>query len=706
MKVKLLIYLILLLPNNLFSQLQRICYSPDEEVFFSCERIGKFTFDPIKYETANCSIFDSVQIVLTNTSKNDLIINSINLKNQNSGYSVAQSIKYPLIVKSGKKYSIFILLKSVNRKGLIDDTLDIVSNARVSTSFGIGIDESTNMFNPMNCQTIPNDKLSLAKKYISDFISRYIFNKPIEKVNDELLMLVYSTKYLGDILNNISPNTKPLYGPIKINQQKFLTDAISSMNTISPANKERMAGWAIRELTQGIKKSNLKNRLSILYVSGDPDISEINAGSKIVLNNAFLYNVRVFIIADNLTNVGRDYYNDISLNSKGKLFEINNCNELQCVIDSIAELSNFGGTTELPLSIKINKSELSSKEFQFDTVKVGTDFCKSFVINNNDSSGNLTVTNTIVKDKFNKVSNVFRSNQPKPPFIVNEGKGYPVTICFLPDNLGFNEGYVYYNYNSCDNQELKVKVSGYGISSLNVMLNDTVYGSNGDYFYINVYADSTLSNYNVNDLNFNIKYDKRLLNLEYVISGNDSKSTIYNIVENLFDNNNAISKVIGKSSTIINKGEFARLKFKVLYGTPESSTIELTSGSFSNGFLKMNSIGKGLFVIKDNGCFPDSKKIINKNDLQNVFLVKISENPIYGNGNEFIELYLKRNTIVSVTIENSLVSYSECLFEGELISGINQIPLKPNLFSSGMYYLIVKSVENSNPIIKKIIFLK
>jgi hypothetical protein len=328
------------------------------------------------------------------------------------------------------------------------------------------------------------------------------------------------------------------------------------------------------------------------------------------------------------------------------------------------------------------------------------------VINNNDSSGNLTVTNTIVKDKFNKVSNVFRSNQPKPPFIVNEGKGYPVTICFLPDNLGFNEGYVYYNYNSCDNQELKVKVSGYGISSLNVMLNDTVYGSNGDYFYINVYADSTLSNYNVNDLNFNIKYDKRLLNLEYVISGNDSKSTIYNIVENLFDNNNAISKVIGKSSTIINKGEFARLKFKVLYGTPESSTIELTSGSFSNGFLKMNSIGKGLFVIKDNGCFPDSKKIINKNDLQNVFLVKISENPIYGNGNEFIELYLKRNTIVSVTIENSLVSYSECLFEGELISGINQIPLKPNLFSSGMYYLIVKSVENSNPIIKKIIFLK
>jgi hypothetical protein len=28
------------------------------------------------------------------------------------------------------------------------------------------------------------------------------------------------------------------------------------------------------------------------------------------------------------------------------------------------------------------------------------------------------------------------------------------------------------------------------------------------------------------------------------------------------------------------------------------------------------------------------------------------------------------------------------------------------LFSSGMYYLIVKSVENSNPIIKKIIFLK
>lgn len=562
------------------------------------------------------------------------------------------------------------------------------------------------MFNPMNCQTIPNDKLSLAKKYISDFISRYIFNKPIEKVNDELLMLVYSTKYLGDILNNISPNTKPLYGPIKINQQKFLTDAISSMNTISPANKERMAGWAIRELTQGIKKSNLKNRLSILYVSGDPDISEINAGSKIVLNNAFLYNVRVFIIADNLTIVGRDYYNDISLNSKGKLFEINNCNELQCVIDSIAELSNFGGTTELPLSIKINKSELSSKEFQFDTVKVGTDFCKSFVINNNDSSGNLTVTNTIVKDKFNKVSNVFRSNQPKPPFIVNEGKGYPVTICFLPDNLGFNEGYVYYNYNSCDNQELKVKVSGYGISSLNVMLNDTVYGSNGDYFYINVYADSTLSNYNVNDLNFNIKYDKRLLNLEYVISGNDSKSTIYNIVENLFDNNNAISKVIGKSSTIINKGEFARLKFKVLYGTPESSTIELTSGSFSNGFLKMNSIGKGLFVIKDNGCFPDSKKIINKNDLQNVFLVKISENPIYGNGNEFIELYLKRNTIVSVTIENSLVSYSECLFEGELISGINQIPLKPNLFSSGMYYLIVKSVENSNPIIKKIIFLK
>lgn len=404
--------------------------------------------------------------------------------------------------------------------------------------------------------------------------------------------------------------------------------------------------------------------------------------------------------------MGRDYYNDISLNSKGKLFEINNCNELQCVIDSIAELSNFGGTTELPLSIKINKSELSSKEFQFDTVKVGTDFCKSFVINNNDSSGNLTVTNTIVKDKFNKVSNVFRSNQPKPPFIVNEGKGYPVTICFLPDNLGFNEGYVYYNYNSCDNQELKVKVSGYGISSLNVMLNDTVYGSNGDYFYINVYADSTLSNYNVNDLNFNIKYDKRLLNLEYVISGNDSKSTIYNIVENLFDNNNAISKVIGKSSTIINKGEFARLKFKVLYGTPESSTIELTSGSFSNGFLKMNSIGKGLFVIKDNGCFPDSKKIINKNDLQNVFLVKISENPIYGNGNEFIELYLKRNTIVSVTIENSLVSYSECLFEGELISGINQIPLKPNLFSSGMYYLIVKSVENSNPIIKKIIFLK
>lgn len=465
------------------------------------------------------------------------------------------------------------------------------------------------MFNPMNCQTIPNDKLSLAKKYISDFISRYIFNKPIEKVNDELLMLVYSTKYLGDILNNISPNTKPLYGPIKINQQKFLTDAISSMNTISPANKERMAGWAIRELTQGIKKSNLKNRLSILYVSGDPDISEINAGSKIVLNNAFLYNVRVFIIADNLTIVGRDYYNDISLNSKGKLFEINNCNELQCVIDSIAELSNFGGTTELPLSIKINKSELSSKEFQFDTVKVGTDFCKSFVINNNDSSGNLTVTNTIVKDKFNKVSNVFRSNQPKPPFIVNEGKGYPVTICFLPDNLGFNEGYVYYNYNSCDNQELKVKVSGYGISSLNVMLNDTVYGSNGDYFYINVYADSTLSNYNVNDLNFNIKYDKRLLNLEYVISGNDSKSTIYNIVENLFDNNNAISKVIGKSSTIINKGEFARLKFKVLYGTPESSTIELTSGSFSNGFLKMNSIGKGLFVIKDNGCFPDSKKL-------------------------------------------------------------------------------------------------
>lgn len=52
------------------------------------------------------------------------------------------------------------------------------------------------------------------------------------------------------------------------------------------------------------------------------------------------------------------------------------------------------------------------------------------------------------------------------------------------------------------------------------------------------------------------------------------------------------------------------------------------------------------------------------------------------------------------------MSYSECLFEGELISGINQIPLKPNLFSSGMYYLIVKSVENSNPIIKKIIFLK
>lgn len=568
-------------------------------------RISKTGFNPVNNEQIPCDSSRCTDLTLSNIGNAPLIIENIAWVLGNLGYTITNPIPTPFVIPPQGSRDVRICIVS-NTRGTLIDTLEVTSNTRSSIAFGLVIDVSGSMRNMMDCGGSPSPRMTQAIQQAQNFIGRTLLYLPAVGIQDQLAIATYTTDVFGrrTIINDIFPLT-------------FITDptrttAQNSVAGLTPQSGTP-TGEAVDHMIDIISRSPLASKVIVLLTDGvATDMGAYPIAQ--VAAKARARGIRVFTIGIGLdgSNNAQQYLQTLATNTNGAAYDAsdNDCSTLQNAFEAITDLLSRGTKTYEPFKISIVSPYLVTlRGVTFDSVYVNGTTCRTITLTNAGEGTALIDSATLANSLDGSPAEFTLGAGLNFPIAIPEAGQISITLCFKPERIRNRAGRITVYYNSCGSNPVIARLDGAAWALSNLRVTDERIGLPGDFVKMPVYVDSVMTEYSVNTITYQVRWNKSMLDLRGVTpsaAGACSAMTISKPVT--FGDRYASVEITASGSNIPGNSQIADLEFMVLRGDSLGSTIEVTAGNFEDNNPRTLLANAGMIAF-DSVCFRNSKPL-------------------------------------------------------------------------------------------------
>ncbi len=666
-------------------------------------KMSKVSFNPANQEETPCGVGVCDSVIFSNVGNAMLIIDSVSWTNGGEGYTFDPPFPNPLNIPPNSQYTFRVCFERGER-GTWRDTLVVRSNSRTSIAFGLMIDISKSMEIEMPC-TPPTPRINEAIVQAQNFVRRTLLYLPEVNIQDQLVVQSFSSKQIKEGSNETVPVIAYPFLLVSITDASRIVaeNAIGALSLLLGTP----TGVASLEMIDTVSKSPIRDRVIVLLTDGRAeDESKISVPT--IVSKARANGIRIFTIGlgiDSTVPGAVAYLAGLAAGTGGAAFNASICDSLQTAFETITDSVSRGTMMAEPFAMRVTAPlVIVSQDLAFDSLYVGGRRCLPITLTNV-GEGDATVDTAIIGDML---------WNPTGEFTFDGGVSLPITIpangqvtlnvCFSPARIRNRAGQARFTSPGCSITFLHVGMTGTGFAAANLRIADQKIGLPGDIVRMPIYADSSLAEYGVDTISYQVRWNKSMLDLRGVYPGraaSDAAVTITTPVS--FGTSSATVGLTSVGSGISGGGELAELEFQVLRGDTVLSLVELTEGRFQDGNPKITLYNPGMIAF-DSTCFFNAKPIYPNGASAKVVVGDIGPMPV-----------IDRIVTMSVNATDpTALSVEVYAGDGTLVlppsdrrvdRGESRISLDISMLGSGSYYALL-STSAGETIIRKFLVVR
>ncbi len=570
-------------------------------------RISKSGFSPANNEQLPCGIGSCTDITFSNVGNAPLVIEDVAWEVGAQGFSFTTPPITPFSVPANSQRTFQVCVSSQDR-GMLKDTLKVTSNTRSAIAFGMVLDVSGSMRAEMHCGSTVSNRLEQAIIQANNFIQRTLLYLPSINLQDQLAICSYSSSNSGETPKIDFPF--PL-APITDASRTVAQAGIAGLKS----NGGTPTGAAVKQMVDMLAQSDLHNRVIVLLSDGDaePHDRRFHPPASVV-QHAQDNGVKIFTIGVGLDGNGTAamYLRELANGTGGVAFDAsdNDCQTLQNAFEAITDIVSRGTTFFEPFAVKVIAPNIAaSPSLVFDTVHVHKSICSSITLTNI-GEGEAIVDSATVTDALGGATTEFHiPSDVRFPIRIPEGEQVVVPVCFTPDTIRMRYGKLSFRYNNCGQKPTSTDLSGAAYAVANLRVSDLRIGLPGDIVTMPIYVDTSLADYAVATITYEVRWNNSMLDLRTVLPGAEGLAVIVEPVGPVAGRD-AVAHITVTGDGLRGSGELVALEFQVLRGDALFSDVTLTEARFEDGNPKV-ILSNGGMVAFDSTCFRESKPLSN-----------------------------------------------------------------------------------------------
>jgi|GEM_PF-2032233 len=574
-------------------------------------RLTHAKFSTLNPDQIPCGAEQCGNLTIRNVGNAPLMIDSL-VWVHNMGYSVTSSLPFPFFIAPNDDHTVQVCVTSMKR-GFTRDTLIVGSNNRRSITFGMVIDASNSMNTNMECSGTPYRRIQQAKLQAQDFIARTLLHIPPLGIQDQLAVCSYTDSL--DPVNGKIFNYINFIVPLTSITAATRTVAQDTVGQIIPI-RGTPTGAALNRMLDTLALSPLHNRVIVLLTDGAAADEAMHPRDSIVAKAQAL-GVRIFTIGIGMDEYGRDYLLKLARQTGAESYDGSDCSSLQKAFEAITDIVSRGAKDYEAFELQITAPELVSTDtLRFDTLALGTQQCRVLTVTNI-GEGDALLDSVQLLSLLGGTSSEFSLDPAATgltfPITIPERLQVRLQICFRPDSIRVRKAQGVGSYFNCFGEPLDVVLSGVGTAEANIRIQDmstVLKAMPGDIVSIPVYADSSLLPYDVDVVNFSVRWNKTMLDLRSVSPGAAVGSASIVSPVSFGAREGTVGIAVTGAPRVVGGGQvLAELQFQVLRGDSLGTAVELARGSFADGNPVALLSGAGT-ILFDSMCFRNSKPLV------------------------------------------------------------------------------------------------
>lgn len=567
-------------------------------------RANKGRFNPINDEQTLCDVQLCTDYIVSNVGTATLVIDELKWAIGSIGYTITSSAATPFLIPPGGQKTIQICLQS-SKRGYLRDTLVIKSNTRNSIAFGLVLDVSGSMKDPLACTGPSTRNIDQAIIQAQNFIAKTLLYIPSLNIQDQLAICTYTTTSNF----NTTPDIRFPFILTMIDDVARAM-AISSIGGLAP-RFGTPTGAALSRMMDTLSKSPIPSKVLILLSDGEPTGPDsTNYPINTLIQRAKSLGIRIFTIGIGMNAKGRYYLSRYANGTNGLSFDGNDCDSLQKAFEQITDILSRGTITREPFNIKVLAPRITATQpLPYDSVLVGRTICQEITLTNSGDGDAIIDSLTLAGVLGGTTGEFALPPGVLLPITIHEGADVKVPVCFTPTRIRMRDGKGEVHYNNCGEPKIILDLVGPAYAWANLRVNDQRLGLPGTIVTMPVYADTALGNYTVDTIRWEVRWNKTMLDLRGVRPGLDGAGATVTIATPVqFGTRNATVGLMAVGKGLAGGGELAALDFEVLRGDTLATLVEIITGRFEDGNPKSILDNAGLIAF-DSTCFRDFKPI-------------------------------------------------------------------------------------------------
>ena len=453
----------------------------------------------------------------------------------------------------------------------------------------------------------PPSRLEEALTQAEVFIDNTLLYLPALGIQDQIAVNLYSgtpRRPFGPVVERVFPLTN-VTDPVRTAAKTSLGTAIQRGGT--------WTGQGVRDMISVLSSSPLNDRVIVLLTdgvasAGDRADNPLDA----IVREANAAGVRIFTIGLGVPNNGAaaDYVLGMATGTDGLRFLANDCGSLGEAFARITELVSEGGVWREPFQITVSAPQLIAETIRFDSTYIYDDTCRVLTLTNV-GEGEAIVTGLDFADALGAPTTEFylEAGATSFPIMIPENGQRQIRVCFRPDGLRERTGQVNAVYNDCFAVDATGLVFGTGFAIANLRIDDERITLPGQTVTLPVYGDSTLAGYEVNTINWQVRWNRTMLELQSVSPGAAAGGATVVAAGTVVEQGDfAIVDLSATGPALLTPGELALLEFELLRGDTLATLVEIVAGQMEDGNPKLLVANAGL-VEHDSICFRELRPI-------------------------------------------------------------------------------------------------
>lgn len=571
-------------------------------------RVSKVGFNPLNDEETPCTLSRCTRVTISNAGNAPLVIEDIRWAVDTAGYRITRAPATPFVVGANDTLTFEVCIEAQGR-GRLYDTLVVQSNSRTSIAFGMVIDFSASMTARMNCGAgFSPERFFQAIEQTQSFIARTLLHLPAIGIQDHLAVMRYS--YVDEV-RMLFP-LQPITEPLKAAAQGILAPQRPSTCWSGPCT---YTGVALSRMMDTLVNGPLSKRVIVLLSDGnatDDTLTTPAHAADALAARARSLGIRIYTVGIGTRDSidANAYLTALALGSGGEFFDGNDCTTLQQALESITGSISRGHVTREPFGIRVTSPMvISSGDLQFDSTYYLSTSCRTMTLTNV-GEGDVVIDSIALRDAIGATT---------PEFTFGSFVGFPITIpesgqvqievCFRPTGLRSRGGQTSFSFNSCRPLIVGSRLSGTGWAIAGMRIDDARVGLPGTIATMPVYLDSTLENFEVRTVTFQVRWNKSMLDLRAArpLEAAGAVSVVLSGPVR-FEGRDAVADFVATGDFTAPIGRLAELEFLVLRGDTLASDVRLSALTFEDDNPKALMKNAGI-VAFDSTCFRDGKAI-------------------------------------------------------------------------------------------------